>query len=64
MCDVSAHLQNTFKKTRFLGGNFRKYFLNAIDQNPKFLNVATFLHFWIVQRMAKNHASNNTIDLH
>jgi hypothetical protein len=38
--------------------------LNAIDQNPEFLDIAAFMHFGVVQRMAKNHSSNNTIDLH
>jgi hypothetical protein len=61
---VSAHFANTFKKTRFLGGNFGKCFLNAIDQNPEFLDIAAFLHFGIVQSMAKNHSSNDTINLH
>ena len=28
--------------------------LNAIDQNPEFLDIAAFLHFGIVQSMAKN----------
>jgi hypothetical protein len=52
------------KKPAYCSGNFRKCFLNAVDQNPKFLDIAAFLHFGIVQSMAKNHSSNDTIDLH
>lgn len=38
--------------------------LNAIDQNPKFLDIAAFLHFGIVQSMAKNHSTRHKIDFH
>jgi hypothetical protein len=52
------------KNPHIAAGIFRKCFLDAIDQNPKFLDIAAFLHFGIVQSMAKNHASNDTINLH
>jgi len=38
--------------------------LNAIDQNPEFLDIAAFMHFGIVQRMTKNHSSDYAIDFH
>jgi hypothetical protein len=38
--------------------------LNAIDQNPEFLDIAAFMHFGIVQSMAKNHSSDYAIDFH
>jgi len=61
---VSTHLQNTFKKTRILQREFWKMLLNAIDQNPEFLDIAAFMHFGIVQRMTKNHSSDYAIDFH
>jgi hypothetical protein len=62
--DVSAHLQNTFKKTRILQREFWKMLLNAINQNPEFIDIAAFMHFGIVQSMAKNHSTRYKIDFH